>query len=377
MQGSVIKYEGKRGTTWTFVIDVGRAADGKRIQKWRRGFPTKKAAEAAMQQELHQRREGTYIEKSIETVGELLDRWLHTVARHKVSASTLEDYGATIRKHVKPALGHVPVQALTTATVQKFYSDRIDAGVGSRTVQLCHLRLSQALALAVREGIVSRNVCAAAEKPRQRHKPGVTWTAEEARRFLAKAGTDTYWPLWLLALKTGLRRGELLGVRWQDLDLDRGTLTVQQTIGVLAGAPHVKLPKTDAGRRVVRLSADVVAALKEHRKAQVERQLAAEAWAEGDLVFCTGEGKPLNPNNLYRNYDALIAGAGVPRIRLHDLRHTHATLLLAAGTPIKAVSERLGHSKTSITLDTYAHVLPDMQDRAVDAIDAALNAALS
>ena len=160
------------------------------------------------------------------------------------------------------------------------------------------------------------------------------------------------------------------------LDLERGTLTVQQTIGVLAGAPCVKPPKTYAGRRVVKLSADVIAALGKHRLAWAARKLAAAEWADGDLVFCTGEGKPLNPNNLYRNFTAIIARAGVPPIRLHDLRHTHATLLLAAGTPIKAVSERLGHSKTSITLDTYAHVLPDMQDRAVDAIDAALSRAV-
>ena len=214
MQGSVIKYEGKRGVSWTFVIDVGRDAGGKRIQKWRRGFPTKKAAEAAMQLEIHQRRAGSYIEKSTETVGELLDRWLETVARHKVSASTLEDYRLTIRKHITPALGPIPVQTLTSGTVQKFYSERIDAGVGPRTVQLCHLRLSQALALAEREGIIPRNVCAATEKPRSRQQPGTTWTGDEARRFLVKAEADTYAPLWLLALKTGLRRGELLGVRW-------------------------------------------------------------------------------------------------------------------------------------------------------------------
>lgn len=217
MQGSVRKYEGKRGTSWTYIIDVGRGADGKRMQRWRRGFSTRKAAEEAMQLELHQRRSGTYIEKSAETVGELLDRWLDTVARHKVKATTLEDYTLTVRKHLKPALGTIPVQALTPATVQKFYSDRLDAGLGSRTVQLCHLRLSQALALAVREGIITRNVCASTEKPRAKQKPGATWTGEEARAFLAEATEDTYWPLWLLALKTGLRRGELLGVRWQTL----------------------------------------------------------------------------------------------------------------------------------------------------------------
>jgi integrase len=157
-----------------------------------------------------------------------------------------------------------------------------------------------------------------------------------------------------------------------DLDLDCGTLTVQQTIGVLAGAPCIKPPRTDAGQRVVKLSADVVAALTKHRITWAARNLAAEEWADGDLVFCAGEGKPINPNNLYRNFAAIVDRAGVPTIRLHDLRHTHATLLLSAGTPIKAVSERLGHAKTSITLDTYAHISPDMQDRAVEAIDAAL-----
>jgi integrase len=177
------------------------------------------------------------------------------------------------------------VQALTSATVQKFYSDRIDAGLGPRSVQLCHLHLSQALALAEHEGIVSRNVCAATDKPRSRQKPGTTWTGDEARRFLNKAQTDTYAPLWLLALKTGLRRGELLGLRWSDLDLDRGTLTVQQTIGVLAGAPCIKPPKTDAGQRVVKLSADVVAALTKHCITWAARNLAAEEWADGDLVF--------------------------------------------------------------------------------------------
>ena len=372
MQGSVIKYEGKRGVSWTFVIDVGRDADGKRIQKWRRGFPTKKAAEAAMRLELHERQSGAYIEKNPETVGALLDRWLTTVARHKVKPTTLEDYALSVRKHLKPVLGHIPVQALTSATVQKFYSDRLDAGIGARTVQLCHQRLQQALALAEREGIVSRNVCSSTEPPKAPPKPGTSWTAEEARRFLRAAETDPYWPLWLLALKTGLRRGELLGLRWKDLDLDRELLMVRQSLVLLNGSPIIQAPKTDASRRTVKLSADVVAALRNHRLIQAERRLASTEWATGDLVFCTRDGKLLNPNNVYRNYQAIIERTGVPRITLHGARHTHTTLALASGAPIKAVSERLGHARSSITLDTYAHVLPDMQDRVIDAIDAAL-----
>jgi integrase len=372
MQGSVRKCEGKRGITWTFVIDVGRDAGGKRIQRWRRGFSTKKAAEAAMQLEIHQRRSGTYIETSTETVGELLDRWLETVIRHKVKPTTLEDYAFTVRKHLKPALGRIPVQALTPATVQSFYSDRLDAGIGAGTVQLCHGRLSQALSLAVREGIVTRNVCTAADPPTPRPKPSEVWTAEEARKVIAASTGDLYAPLWVLALGTGFRRGELLGLRWQDLDVSRLMLSVKQTVVLLNNAPAIQTPKTSAALRTIRISQEIADALSAHRLAQVERRLAAPSWNDGDLVFCTGEGKAINPNSLYDRFDAIIEQANVKRIPLHGMRHTHATLLLAAGTPIKAVSERLGHSKTSITLDTYAHVLPDMQDRAVDAIDAAL-----
>jgi integrase len=372
MQGSVRKYEGKRGVTWTYVVDVGRAGNGKRIQKWRRGFPTKKAATEAMQLELHQRRSGTYIETSNETVGELLDRWLETVIRHKVKPTTLEDYAFTIRKHLKPALGSVPVQKLTPAAVQTFYADRLDAGLGARTVQLCHGRLSQALALALREGILTRNVCTLTDPPTPRPHPADVWTADESRRVIAASTEDLYAPLWLLALGTGLRRGELLGLRWQDIDLTRPTLSVRQTVVLLNNAPAFQTPKTSAAQRTIKLSAEIVAAMGKHRLGQIERRLAAPSWNDLDLVFCTSEGKAINPNSLYDRFDSIVARAGVKRIPLHGMRHTHATLLLAAGTPIKAVSERLGHSKTSITLDTYAHVLPDMQDRAVDAIDAAL-----
>jgi integrase len=372
MQGAIYKYDGKRGVSWYYVIDIGRDAQGKRLQKFRRGFKTKKLAEEAMRLELHQRRDGSYIEISKETVGELLDRWLTTVARHKIKASSYEDYERVIRLHLKPQLGHINVQALTPAMVQAHYSERIDAGVGARTVRLCHLRLSQALALAEREGSVRRNVCTLVDPPRDNPKPGATWTAEEARRFLAEAKSNLLHPFWLLALTTGMRRGELLGLRWQDVDLQAGTLTVVQSVAVVNGVPVIQTPKSEASNRKIPLTRPTVDALAEHRRAWVERKLAASEW-DGDLVFCTRHGKPINPHNIYRYFNQLIANADVPRIRFHDLRHTHATLLVADGTPIKAVSERLGHSKTSITLDTYAHALPAMQEYAVAAIDRALS----
>ena len=181
-----------------------------------------------------------------------------------------------------------------------------------------------------------------------------------------------YWPLWLLALKTSPRRGELLGIRRKDLDLEKGTLQVHPTVTLLHGTPIIQTPKTAASRRVVRLSADAVTALAKYRTAWLERQLASSQWVDSDLVFSTRDGKPLNPNNVYRNYQAIIEQARIPRINLLGTRHTHTTLALAGGAPTKAVSERLGHSKTSTTVDTYSHVLPDMQVRVVDVIDAPL-----
>jgi integrase len=186
------------------------------------------------------------------------------------------------------------------------------------------------------------------------------------------AAGDFYDPLWLLLLSTGLRRSEALGVRWHDLDLDRGLLSVRQAVVTVHGEPVVGLPKSAAATRTVLLDADTVAALRAHRKRQAARQLAAAIWAEGDLVFTTGHGKPLHPGNIHRRYKELIAQAGVPDITMHDNRHTHATILLADRVPVKVVSERLGHARTSVTMDIYAHALPEMQEEAAASIGAAL-----
>jgi integrase len=355
---------------WYWVIEAGNDS-GKRKRYKKRGFKTKKAAEEAEAVARVQIANGTYVEASSETVAQLLERWLTTVARHNVRPTTYEDYEGTIRIHLVPYLGNIKVQKLTPGRLQTFYSERIDAGVGTRSLQLAHRRLSQALDMAVRESIVSRNVCQIVGSPKHKPRTGQSWTEEEAIRFLETAEKHRLHPLWALELATGLRRGELLGLRWQDVDLDAGTIHIRQAISILKGAPIVTEPKTPAARRKIGLPPDVAEAMREHRKAWVARRLAASTW-EGDLVFCTRDGKPLNPNNLYRDYNQLIAEAGVPRIRLHDARHTHGTLMSAAGVSIRAVADRLGHARTSVTLDTYSHVLPKMRDEATAAIDAAL-----
>jgi integrase len=373
MKGSIQKRIGKDGKpSYMARVEMSGDRPGKRKQR-AKTFATKKEAESALAKWLVEIERGTAVEPSRLTVAELAQKWLDTVAAHKVKPTTLEDYEATLRVHALPALGAIPVQKLTPTIVQQFYSDKLSAGASPRTVQLCHLRLSQVLAQGVRWDLLPRNVCAVTEPPRVTYKPGKTWTADDAQRFLAASDADTYHPLWLVALTTGLRRGELLGVRWQDLDLNKRTLRVAQTVTVLKGAPHIQTPKSASALRTVTLPPETVAALSAHRVRQLERRLlAGGAWQDHDLVFCTGEGKPINPPNIARNYGKIIDAAGVPKIRLHDLRHTHATLLLTNGLPVKVVSERLGHAKTSITMDTYAHVLPGMQEAAADATSALL-----
>lgn len=355
--------------SWCYVIETG--TDGKRSRYRKRGFKTKTLAESSYAAAKAERDRGEYIEDSKETVAELLSRWLTRVARHRVRPTTYQGYESTVRNHLVPWLGTIRVQKLTAARVQTFYSDRLDAGVGARTLNLAHLRLSQALDMAEREGIVRRNVCRHVDPPTSKSQPGKAWTEAEVRRFLDVAVKHWLHPLWLVALSTGMRRGELLGLRWQDVDLDAGMLHIRQAVSILHGAPVISEPKTDAARRRIGLPRDVVEALRVHRDAWEVRRQSARDW-DGDLVFCTRAGKPLNPNNIYPDFYALIAAAGVPRIRLHDARHTHGTIMVAKGVSIRAVADRLGHSKTSVTLNTYAHVLPSMRDEALEAIEEAL-----
>jgi integrase len=199
-----------------------------------------------------------------------------------------------------------------------------------------------------------------------------TWSAEEAQAFLAVADQSGHGPLWLLALTTGLRRGELLGLRWKDVDLEHGVLHVRQTVIALRGHAAFSQPKTPRSRRSAALLDPVTLALREHKRRQNAPRLALGAtWQDHDLVFCTGLDTPINPDNLKRDYERLIALAGVPRIRIHDVRHTFTTHALAGGANVKAVSEAIGHADISITLRTYAHVLPEQRREVAAKVSAA------
>lgn len=334
-------------------------------------FRTKREAERAEREALTHKERGTLLDPAKTTVAELLDTWLETKAGN-VSGNSLRDYEIAIRLHLKPAIGTAPVQRLTPERVQAAYSAWQAGGMSARMVQRCHIVLSQALALAVRYRLVPFNVAADVSKPSlSRGKPDV-WYTGEARRFLDTSRTDSLHPLWHLLVLEGLRRGEALGLRWRDVNWERGTIHISQTVApdkANKGAALIQdRTKTATAARSVRLSPDTIDVLREHRTRWLERRLAAPAWADHDLIVCTSLGTPINPNNVSRSFDALVKRAGLRRIRVHDLRHTSATLLLLAGTPAKVVSERLGHASIGITLDLYSHVLPAMQDDAALAI---------
>jgi integrase len=343
-------------------------ATGKRQNTTIGTYRTKKEAEKAERDALVQQERGTLVDPKKTTLAELLDTWLQSKAG-TITPNSYKDYEITIRRHVKPALGTVKAQTLTPAQLQAQFTAWRDAGLQPRTMARCHSVLNQALSQAVDWGIVSRNVCTMVKKPAIAKRPATVWSKVEWREFLREARRDPLAPLWFFLAVEGMRRGEALGLRWSDVNWERGTVHIAQSVvpdrnnkGKALIQPRAK---TASGSRTVRLTPDTLAILEAHCDRQrFFRQAAGDGWHDHDLIVSTSIGTPVNPNNVTRSYDRLVILSGVPRIRVHDMRHTAATLLLRDGNHAKLVSERLGHATIAITLDTYSHVLPDMQDEA-------------
>ncbi len=303
-------------------------------------------------------------------VGEYLERWLATSAKASVNKKTFENYEWLAKRHLIPALGATKLRSLSPLQVQGLYQKKLDGGLSRRTVQLMHAVLRKALKQAVRLGLVARNVAEAVDAPNPERREMSPLTLEQVKAFLEAVRSDRFEALYVLAATTGMRRGEITGLRWQDVDLERGVARVSQQIVRTRGGLTVTRPKGGRGRGV-KLANVAVEALKGHRERQeAERLMMGNLWRETGLVFTTTVGTPLDADNLVkRSFKPLLGRAGLPEIRFHDLRHTCATLYLAEGVNPKIVQEILGHANISVTMDTYSHVLPDMQGEAVAAID--------
>ena len=309
--------------------------------------------------------------------GEFLKRWLRDSVKDTVRPSTHQRYEQVVRLHIDPAFGAVKLKSLSPAHVQGLYREKLDYGLAPATVQKIHVVLHKALKQAVRWSLVPRNVAEAVIPPKPGKEEMHPLSADEAKSLFraAREGEDRLEALYVLAVTTGMRQGELLGLKWEDVDLEREVLQVRRTLVKNGGRLSLGEPKTKKSRRTVHLTGRAVGALKRHRKVQAEERLALPGlWQNNGLVFATNIGTLINPTNLRRrSFAPLLEKAGLSQIRFHDLRHTAATLLFLEGVHPKFVQELLGHATIAITLDTYSHVQPSMGDRTAKAMEAALS----
>jgi integrase len=341
---------------------------------------TRKEVADKLKVALHEQQQGTLVKSSSQTVAQFLADWLENVHRRRLRPRTYERYDEVINLHVIPALGRYQLQKLTAQHVQAFYTKKVDEGLASTTIHYYHSVLHNALSMAVKWGLVSKNVCDLVTPPRKERYEIKPLTVEQAQTLLAAARGHKWEALFTLALATGMRRGELIALKWQDINFKTGTL---QVVRVLTRVPtkmpnreHVYIeaePKTQKSRRSVIIAPFALEALKEHRVRQLEAKLKAGAsWEEHDYVYCTLHGTHLGPNHVVEEFKLLLKRAELPDIRFHDLRHSAATLLLSIGIHPKVVQELLGHTQINITMDVYSHVLPGMQKDAMSKLDEAL-----
>jgi integrase len=335
----------------------------------------KTRAEAArkLARALSDRENGLTFDAGKMTLGEYLERWLTDSVRGTVRTSTFERHEQIVRAHVNPALGRIRLKNLTPPHVRGLIAEKLESGLAPATVRKIHSTFHKALSGAVSDGLIPRNA-ADVKAPRPTPKEMRPLSEVEARTFLEATRGDPFEALYVLALTTGLRRGELLGLRWDDVDLERGTLRVGRALVREGGRHRVGETKTRRGRRQVNLTPRTVKALRTHRKRQLEEKLRLVGlYEDSGLIFTTQTGTPVNPENLVkRSFKPLLREANLPDIRFHDLRHTCATLLLGRGVHPKLVQELLGHATIAMTLDTYSHYLPSMGDQAASAMGEAL-----
>ena len=334
---------------------------------------TRSEVSAKLSKALTDREGGLTYDAGKQTVQEYLTRWLSNSVRDTVRQRTYERYESIVRVHLAPAIGKVKLKALTPDHVRGLYRKKLDGGLAPRTVLHIHRTLSKALKQATDDGLIPRNAAAPVKPPRPSREEIRPLNREQVRALFEAAREDRLEALYLVAITAGLRRGELQGLKWEDLDLEAGTLQVQRTLSEPKGGYVFEAPKSGKGRNV-RLTRKAMAALREHRKRQLEERMQkAGLWREQGLVFPSAVGTPLWGGNLNRAFKTLLKRAGLPHsFRFHDLRHTCATLLLRQGVNPKFVQELLGHRDVSLTLNTYSHVLPDMGDVAASAMDEAL-----
>ena len=378
MRGHVDKRKGKRGVSWYYTVDLGRdEVTGKRKQEMKRGFRTRREAESAMRKVIRSVEDGTYVHPSRKTLAQYLEEWKEDYVAHNVRPSTAREYVRVIDRNLTPNMGGHRLQELRPQHIQRYVSRMLksgrargDGGLSPSTVR-GHIRvLSKALKHAAEMGVIAFNPVKRVKKPRvPRFRPQIV-TAEMAGLILNETVGTPWLAALCLAFYSGIRRSELCGLRWRDVDLDKYCLTVERARVEVKGGSVEGEPKSESSRRLISLSTNVDYILYYHMK---EQQRLFEAldipWTEDCYVFCNDKGRPYNPSSVTHAFKRFATRAGFPSVRLHDSRHGHATIMLQAEVHPKVVQERLGHSTIATTMDIYSHVLREMDVAAAEAFE--------
>lgn len=371
-----IRRRGKR--SWQITIELERDAEGKRQQAFHTVRGTKRDAQQRMHELIHQLNQGEYVKPQGVSVGEYLEQWLEGAARRKVAPKTFARYAEICRKHLSPAFGSIALDKLSPMNIDEYYSRALkegrlkgSGGLSARTVLQHHRILHEALRQAVHWRLIGRNPTDAVHPPRPRQVEMRALNYAETVQLLAAArNTRLYVPI-LFVVTTGLARSELLALRWRDIDLDASSVTVNRSVTKVKGEIFLKDTKARKRRRRLPLLQIAVEALRRHRARQnEERLLLGPGYQDQDLVFPDIDGSFWDPESLSGLFRTLVKHTAIGHVRFHDLRHTHATQMLLDNVHPKIVSERLGHSTVSITLDIYSHVQQGMQEEAVNRLDA-------
>jgi len=357
--------------TYTIYISVSDPVTGKRKQMTEVVHGNKKDADKRLTELLHQRDTGTIMKPGKTPLGEFLKRWLTEYAEPNLAPRSIDRYRGIINKYLIPDLGSLRLTQLKPEHLQKHYHEKLSDGLSAGTVRYHHAVIHKALQTAVKWGLSNRNIADAVDPPRKQRKEMETWSEDEVKQFLTSAENTTYYALFSTNLFTGMRRSELLALRWKDVDFIYSRIYINRGLHQRSDGTYVFTDtKSEKSRRAIDIYGFIYRVLKEHKAAQELRAIiCGKILSEDDLVFLKVDGHPLRPNTVTRAWGVLAKQCGLKVIRFHDARHTHASLLLKQSVHPKVVQERLGHSSIQITLDTYSHLAEGLQEAAAKAFD--------
>lgn len=375
--GHIRKRAYQSGVSWQLIIENGVDSKGERIRIYKSVKGTKKEAQKIMTKMINELNNGSYIEESKMTVGEFLNDWMEVYIIPNLSPTTIVGYKANVYGHIVPHLGHIKIQKLNGNDIQAFYNKlskednpRTKKPLSGRTIEHIHANLSSALKQATRLGITEKNPADVVTLPKVKNYKAVVYDEEGVKELLRHIkGTDIELPV-VLGAGLGLRRGEVLGLKWSSIDFASKKMNIESSLVYVNTEFIFKAPKSESGERVLIMPDSLIAILKRHRKEQnINRLALGKEYIDHDLVYCQADGRPFIPSSFSQKFTAFLKKAGLKKIRFHDLRHTHASLLLKYGVSAKVASRRLGHSTIGITMDLYSHVYHEVEVEATEKIE--------